>query len=120
MTKVLPIRYAPSGELGELEVDGHDLSRLVSRVSIDHAAGEFPRVYLELKKGTPVEEVALEGVVHVKETVLQDPAEACLAFLEPIDPGELERACLAAMELGGAQSFGDAALAVLRGWARGD
>lgn len=120
MSEPMSVRYRPSGVRAELEVGGRDLSGLASRVSIDHPAGEAPRVFLELKRGVDVDEVLVEGMVHVKETVHEDPADACLRFLEPIDAGELERCALAAMELGGASTFGEAALRVLRGWARGD
>lgn len=121
MSEPMTVRYSPAGVVqAVLEVDGKDLSAVVSRVSIDHAAGSAPSVYLELKKGVPVEDVLLKGMVHVKETVHEDPADACLRFLEPIDPGELERSAMAALELGGPTTFGEAVLAVLRGWARGD
>lgn len=120
MPDPVSVKYEPQGVKARVEVEGQDLSDLVSRVSIDHAAGDAPVVYLQLKPGTDVSAIDVEAFVHVKEVVQEDPADATLRFLEPIDAGEFERACLQAMELGGPATFGEAALAVLRGYARGD
>jgi hypothetical protein len=119
--KVLPVRYVQESAIqGRVEVAGHDVSAQVSRVSIDHRAGQLPQVFLELRPGLDAGAIEVEGVVHVTREVRQDPMDAALAFLEPVDPAELERCALAAMEMGGPQTFGQAALEVLRGWARGD
>jgi|GEM_PF-3156206 len=119
MPTPLTVRYAPNGGKAQLEVDGKDLSEHVGRVTIDHHGGSLAQVYLELSPKADLDEVLVEGMVHVKETVHEDPADATLRFLDPIDPAEFEKAVLSAMELGGPQTFGAAALHVLRGYAGG-
>lgn len=104
----------------KLTLAGQPVENLVSRVSVDHVAGGLPTVFLELRPGIGPGQLGGIGHIVVRETIEEDPADAMLRFLEPIDPGELEKACLAAMELGGPETFGEAALSVLRGWARGD
>lgn len=116
----VPIRWAPSGTRGELEINGVDISKEVSRISVDHRAGDFPRVFLELKPGGTLDPVVADASVFIREVVQEDPADAMLRFIEPLDPSEFEKACLASMEMGGPATFGEAALAVLRSYARGD
>lgn len=118
--KTLGIKYEPNGVTATLEVEGVDMTSLVRRITIDHVAREAPLVFLELKKGVELDPVIAEAVVHIREVVQEDPADATLRFLEPLDPGEFEKAILAAMELGGPQTFGEAALLVLRGYAGGN
>lgn len=118
----VPVKITPVGAKSTVEVDGQDVSGLVSRVSFDHRAGEFPRVFLELTKGTPVEAIECEAIVSVADeapdlAVLQ---QAVADWLAPLDPEELERASLEAMEMDGPQRFGEAALLVLGRWARGE
>ena len=119
MTEPLTVRYAPSGIRATLEVGGKDVTNYVTRMTIDHSALALPKVYLELSPKAELDEVLTEAMVHIREVVQEDPADAMLRFIEPLDPGEFERACLELMELGGPQTFGAAALAVLRAYAGG-
>lgn len=98
---------------------GEQIIADASRVSVDFSAGTAPRVFLEFD-GEEVAPLDLDAVVYITKEIKQDPAEACLQFLEPIDPAELQRCTLEIMEPGGPETFGEAALEVLRRWARGD
>ena len=119
--RILPVTYRQSSAItATINVDGTDLTNSISRITIDHHGGKLPQIFLELARGKPIEEITVEGIVHVIREVKEDPADACLRFLEPIDPAELDRCVLEAMELGGPKQYGEAALHVLRGWARGD
>jgi hypothetical protein len=104
---------APTVQLGE------NLITDASRVTVDCQAGGPPKIFLEFE-GKPVEDLQLDGVVHVVREVAADPLKIVDEFLSNIDPPELQRAVLESMELGGPETFGEAALAVLRKWARGD
>lgn len=120
--KPVTVRYTNDGARGTVEVAGHDISKTVSRFTFDHnTKGDlpFPQVFLELRQGVALEPIVAEAVVFVRETVLEDPADAMLRFIEPLDPSEFEKACLAAMDMGGPSTFGEAALHVLRGYAGG-
>jgi len=121
MTTPLPVTYTPEagGVRAKVEVDGFDLTGGVSRLTIDHRAGDAPLVFLELKRGAVLDPVLVDAVVHIREVVEEDPADAMLRFLEPLDPAEFETACLKVLELGGAQTFGQAAIDVLKGYADG-
>jgi hypothetical protein len=90
-----------------------------SRVTVDCVAGEPPKIFLEFAE-QPVEDLNLEGVVHVVKEVAADPLEAVGEFLDAIDPAELDRCVLAAMEMGGPQTYGAATVEAMKGWARGD
>jgi hypothetical protein len=117
-----PVDFAvrPGAGRHQLLVGGQDVTRLVSRATVDVRAGDLPQVYLELARSASVEDFEGEGIVHTVREVPEDPAAACLRFLEPIDPEELDKAVLSSMEMGGPQTYGEACLAVMRAWARGD
>jgi len=104
---------APTVQLGE------NLITDASRVTVDCQPGGPPKVFLEFGDRA-VEDLQFDGVVHVVREVAADPLLVVDAFLENIDPSELQRAVLESMELGGPETFGEAALQVLRKWARGD
>jgi hypothetical protein len=90
-----------------------------TRVTVDCENGKAPKVFLELEPEA-VDALELDGVVHIIREVPADPIKVTLAFLEPLDPAELDRCVLETMGLGGVTTYGEAALEVLRGWARGD
>lgn len=117
--EAIRVKYEPSGMRAAVEVGGIDMTKDISRLTIDHRVADAPLVFLELKKGIELDPVLVDAVVHIREVVEEDPADAALRFLEPLDPQEFERACLAAMELGGPSTFGEAALFVLKGYAGG-
>lgn len=98
---------------------GEELITDATRVSIDCIAGEAPKVILEFAD-QPVEDLALEGVVYVVREIPADPLLAVQEFLGALDADELNKAVLNEMEFGGTETFSEAALKVLRGWARGD
>jgi len=119
-TRTARVLIEPGLLSGRVVLDGQDVSNHVARVSYDHRAGSLPQVFLELAAQAAPASIECDAVVHVVQEVVQDQAAATLAFLEPIDPDELDRSVLAAMELGGPQTYGAAFLEVVRGWARGD
>lgn len=90
-----------------------------TRVSVDCTAGEAPKVFLEFGD-RPVDDLELVGVVHVVREVPADPFEAIRDFVGALDADELNKAVLHEMEFSGAETFSEAALTVLRGWANGD
>jgi hypothetical protein len=105
---------APTVQLGE------NLITDASRVTVDCQTGGAPKIFLEFE-GKPVEDLQFDGVVHIVREVAADPLKVVDDFLAELDGSELQRAVLESLELGdGEQTFGDAALKVLRGWARGD
>jgi len=108
---------APSVLIGGAEHE--QLITDATRVSVDCTSGQAPKVFLEFGD-QPVEDLALEGVVHVVREVPADPFLAVQEFLGAIDANELNKAVLSVLEFGPEENFADAALTVLRGWARGD
>ena len=62
---------------------------------------------------------SLDGGVTIHPAEQADPLAAMQAWLANIDPGELERAALDAMELGSG-SYAAEVLLVLRRWAGGN
>lgn len=118
------VEYQQTGySTARIAVAGHDLTGIVSRFTLDHDPNDrsnpAPKVFLELKQSCELPEIISDASVYVRETVHEDELTATLRFLEPIDPAEFEKACLAALELGGPTTFGEAALFVLRGYAGG-
>lgn len=97
---------------------GENLITDASRVTVDCESGGAPKIFMEFE-GKPVEDLQLDGVVYVVREVPADPIAIMVDFLSQIDPAELDRAVLAAQEMGGPQGFGETALAVLKGWASG-
>lgn len=119
MTTTQPVKIAwVSPYAAPTVLIGENLIADASRVTVDCESGGAPKIFLEFE-GKPVEDLQLEGVVHVVREVPADPIEIITGFLSQLDPTELERAVLESQGMGGPQSFGEAALAVLRGWASG-
>lgn len=112
-------RVFPNGDTARVVLDGEDISTAVYAYSITQAASERPVVTLAMTSSIDVEEFVAQGAL-VRVEIPEDPAQAMLRFIEPLDPNEFEQACLAVMEPGGPQTFGEAALAVLRSYASGD
>lgn len=98
---------------------GEQLITEATRVSIDCTTGEAPKIFLEFGD-QQVEDLVLEGVVHVVREIPADPLLAVQEFLDALDGDELNKAVLSDLEFGGSETFSEAALKVLRGWARGD
>lgn len=118
------VEYRQTGfSTASISVAGQDVTNVVSRFTVDHnpndRANPAPKVFLELKSSCELPELIVDASVYIRETVHEDELTATLRFLEPIDPTEFEKACLAAMEMGGPSTFGEAALFVLRGYAGG-
>lgn len=113
------IAITPDGMKASIVLDGADVSAVVSGYVIEHFASDFPIVTLRLSQAVDVETFVSEHAL-VRVEVPQDPADAMLEFIAPLDAGEFEKAVLEIMELGGPQTFGEAALAVLKGYASGD
>ena len=108
---------APSVLVGDAEHE--QLITDASRVTVDCSAGSAPRVFLEFE-GREVEELALEGVVYVTREIPADPLVAVQEFLANLDADELNKAVLSVLEFGPEETFSEAALKVMRGWASGD
>lgn len=111
------VRYTPQGARAQIEIDGQNISNIVQRFTIDHRGGQVPEVFLELRPDAS-DVIECEAVVHVVRTEPADELAAVADWLEPLDAEQFEIAVLAAMELGGPQTFGAAALEVLKGWVR--
>ncbi|WP_405999409.1 hypothetical protein [Streptomyces sp. NBC_00829] len=102
-----------------LTVDGHDVSDYVAAVDVHADPGELPRVLLHLTptKTWPAE---LDLLASAQIGVEPDPGPAAVAFLEALDPVEVERAALARADLEAVPGGGTAAvLRQLAEWARG-
>lgn len=109
---------APSVLIGDAEHE--QLITDASRVSVDCEAGQPPKVFLEFDAPAGVEDLVLEGVVHVIREIPADPLLAVQEFLANLDADELNKAVLGVLEFGPEENFSEAALKVLRGWASGD
>lgn len=121
MTDTQPVRIAGSSPFKAPTVTLSDDTVIsnASRVSVDFTPGTAPRVFLEFEN-EQVEDLELEGVVYVTKEIPADPLKAVQEFLENIDADELNRAVLTELEMGTEEQFAQAALKVMRGWARGD
>jgi hypothetical protein len=97
---------------------GGTLITEASRVTVDCSTGSAPRVFLEFDE--QVEDLQLDGVVHIVKEIPSDPLLAVQEFLDNIDADELNKAVLSVLEFGPEETFPEAALKVMRGWARGD
>lgn len=117
MTKPVKIAWGSPFKAPSVLV-GEQLVADATRVTLDCKTGQAPEIFLEFE-GQQVEDLELEGVVHVVREVPADPIAIVVDFLSELDPTELDRAVLQAQEMGGPQGFGEAALAVLKGWASG-
>jgi hypothetical protein len=98
---------------------GEQLITEATRVTVDCQTGGAPKIFLEFE-GQQVEDLQLEGVVHIVREIPADPLLAVQEFLDNLDADELNKAVLSDLEFGGSETFSEAALKVLRGWARGD
>lgn len=100
------------GGRGRIEVDGVDVADRVRRVTVDSAAGEVPKVFLEMHG-----EGRIEGEGIVTQLIDLDQREVVAEWLSNIDPGGLESAALEKMGgLGGGMTTGEAFLSVLKGY----
>ncbi|MGC9539986.1 hypothetical protein [Streptomyces sp. UG1] len=100
-------------------VDGRDVSEHVASVDLHTAPHDLPRVVLHLRptESWPAE---LDLLARVEVGAAPDPGPAAAAFLEALDPLEVERAALARMDLENVPGGGTAAvLRQLVEWARG-
>lgn len=97
-------------------IGGQELGHQLAGFSVEHASG-VPVV--TIVPASP--DIRVEGLAEVVVGRPPDPGEAAAAFLEAIDPGELERTALARMDLDG-RPYGmtSAILRQLGEWARGD
>lgn len=89
------------------------------RVVLDCTAGEPPKVFVEFGQQA-VEDIEVEGVVHLVRQVPADPLKIVAEFLENIDAVVLQAAVLEGADLDGQTNFAGAALEQLKAWARGD
>ncbi|MFF2566702.1 hypothetical protein [Streptomyces sp. NPDC058084] len=100
-------------------VDGQDVSEHVAGVDVHAVPHELPRVVLQLSP-TATWPVELDLLAGVEIGAPPDPGPAAAAFLEAMDPVEVERAALARMDLENVPGGGTAAvLRQLVEWARG-
>ncbi|WP_406354262.1 hypothetical protein [Streptomyces sp. NBC_00658] len=100
-------------------VDGRDVSEHVTAVDIHAVTHDLPRVVMHLRP-TGTWPTALDLLAQVEVGVTPDPGPAAAAFLEALDPLEVERAALARMDLENVPGGGTAAvLRQLAEWARG-
>lgn len=100
-------------------VDGQDVSEHVAAVDVHAVPHDLPRVVLHLRPtgSWPAE---LDLLARVEVGVAPEPGPAATAFLEALDPLEVERAALARMDLENVPGGGTAAvLRQLAEWARG-
>ncbi|WP_425245389.1 hypothetical protein [Streptomyces sp. NEAU-NA10] len=100
-------------------VDGRDVSEHVTAVDLHAAQHELPQVVLRLSPTSSwPAELDLLARVQVGTSPASGPSAA--AFLEALDPLEVERAALARMDLENVPGGGTAAvLRQLAEWARG-
>ncbi|WP_425834179.1 hypothetical protein [Streptomyces fractus] len=111
------VRISTKAKLASVEIDGRRLEDALGGFSISHAVGEYPQVILY---AAPHAEADFEGLARVAVADAAQPGPAAAAFLEAIDPAELERAALSRLDLGtGPQSATQAMLTQLTEWARG-
>lgn len=111
---------APTVLLGGDEQTPRHLITDATRVTVDCEAGVPPKIFLEFANQPAVEDLDIEGVVYVVKETSADPLLAVQEFLDNIDADELNKAVLNLLEFGTVENFSEAALQVMRGWARGD
>ncbi|MDX3749616.1 hypothetical protein [Streptomyces sp. AK08-02] len=107
------------GRAYAVAVDGRDVSDQVAAVDVHADPHDLPRVVLHLRPtGTwPAE---LDVLARVEIGVPAEPGVAAAAFLDALDPLEVERAALARADLENVPGGGTAAvLRQLAEWARG-
>ncbi|WP_344395363.1 hypothetical protein [Streptomyces vastus] len=100
-------------------VNGQDVSEHVAAVDVHAVPHDLPRVVLHLRP-TGAWPTELDLLARVEVGVSPEPGPAAAAFLEALDPLELERAALGRMDLENVSGGGTAAvLRQLAEWARG-
>lgn len=99
-----------TGTTGYVTVDGLDLSHVLSGLSLFAAAGELPKLYLDVRPGVDVHVIADQAEVNAGPETAE--------WLVNLDGAELDRAVLERIELGSG-SPGTVALEVLAEWASG-
>ena len=104
---------------GAVVIDGVDISRSVSRVTMDWPAGNImPTLYLEASMPGAIEGA---GLVLERDVEPPDPTEAVLAFLRGVDSAALEEDALSLLgQHEGIESTGDAILAQLQIYAQAE
>lgn len=114
--KTVPFRISATREGSSIEVDGVDVAPQTGAFTLTVQAGRPPVLTIF---GAAEGEIDVEGVVEVK--VDRDEREAIAAFLDSIDPAELERLSIpVGRALGLRGSFAPAYVAILRCWALGE
>ncbi|MGW0822518.1 hypothetical protein [Streptomyces sp. NPDC002845] len=117
---VRPVKVAASGHSAVVEIDGHDVSELLAAYTITHRASEVAEMVVWLSASASAGTV-FDGTARVVVGEPPDPGPAAAAFLEAIDPRELETAALARHDLmdGRPHELTRVMLAQLREWALG-
>lgn len=119
MTTPNRFRMTFDGRAYGVGVDGQDVTEHVAAIDVHADAHDLPRVVLHLRPtGTwPAE---LDLLARVEVGVPPEPGPSAAAFLEALDPLEVERTALARMDLQNVPGGGTAAvLRQLAEWARG-
>ncbi|WOX11455.1 hypothetical protein [Streptomyces sp. N50] len=107
------------GRVYRVVVDGQEVTGYVAAVDVHTDAHDLPRVVLNLRP-TETWPVELNLLAQVQVGVSAEPGPAAAAFLEALDPVEVERAALARADLENVPGAGTAAvLRQLAEWARG-
>lgn len=97
-----------------IEIEGVDVTAMISRFTVDVRAGQIPVAYVE---GVALSEV--EGLANVIQ--VGDDREAVIAWLKNVDTDRLESEALEAVGLeGSAATVGEAIVKKLMEWASGD
>lgn len=120
MTDAQPVKLSWTSAYAAPTVDLPESGQRIAgaaRVTVDCVKGEPPKIFVEFTGDTDVEE--FEGVVHVVREIPADPLKAVQDFLDNISGEALTSAILNDEDLASKQ-FGDAALEVMKRWARGD
>ncbi|MGR3937052.1 hypothetical protein [Streptomyces sp. BRA346] len=116
-----PIRFQMTfdGHSYAVAMDERDVTAHVAAVDMHADPHDLPRVVLHLRP-TTTWPTQLDTLARVEVGVPPEPGNAAVAFLEALDPLELERAALARMDLENVPGGGTAAvLRQLAEWARG-
>ncbi|MEU3783410.1 hypothetical protein [Streptomyces sp900129855] len=116
-----PHRFQMSfdGRSYAVTLDGRDVREHVAAVDLHASPHDLPRVVLHLQK-TSTWPTELDLLARVEVGVPPEPGPVAAAFLEALDPVEVERAALARADLENVPGGGTAAvLRQLAEWARG-